>query len=91
MRGEWSEEHIRILREMWLDNRASAEIADRLGRKANSVRQYVAKNRSKLDLPARRRENIHSYKNLSEFDKQWYGKVPLGHWLITKKWSNNNV
>lgn len=24
--------------------------------------------------------------NLKDFEKQWYGVIPCGHWMVTKKW-----
>jgi hypothetical protein len=82
----WPEEDIRILQKMWRDGHSSMAIADKLNRNPSAIRQYVANNRDAIGLMARKRTDVLPYKNISEFDKQWYGTVPFGHWMITKPW-----
>ena len=33
-------------------------------------------------------EDVHTAPrfNLKDFEKQWHGVIPCGHWMITKKW-----
>jgi hypothetical protein len=82
----WDAEEIKVLRKMWKDGHSSMAIGDVLGKKPSSVRQYVKNNREDLGLSPRKRTDVMPYKNVSEFDKQWYGSVPFCHWSITKPW-----
>jgi hypothetical protein len=82
----WSQEDIATLRKMWNEGHSSHAIADAVNRNSSTIRQYVTKNRDWLGLEPRTRYGVLPYKNTSEFDKQWYGSVPFGHWTITKPW-----
>lgn len=81
----WPDEHITILRKMLRDGASSHQIGEVLGRKASSIRKYVNNNKDRLGLilpPKQGRNRV----NQSQFDKEWYGSVPFGHWAITKPW-----
>ena len=79
-RSTWTKEEVNVLIQMRSKNYSRAEIAVALGKKEKTLNNFLAKNASKLGLKMQQREPAIS-------DKEWQGCVPLGHWIITKKWS----
>lgn len=45
----------------------------------NTIRTFVSRNREKLNIERR------GYRG---FDREWYGYVPRGHWMMCKPWGS---
>ena len=84
-RYAWPDEDVKVLRQMLAEGKPSHEIAEVLGRKAPSVRKYVNNNQEKLNLTVPTIRGRGRFDG-TQFDKEWYGVVPFGHWAITKPW-----
>ena len=84
-RPTWSEQDLMTLRRMLADGKTSAEIGEAVGRTDTTVRQFVRNNAEKLELDLPLIQGRCRY-NPKQFDKDWYGSVPFGHWIITKPW-----
>ena len=102
----WTPEETDELVKLYLDYVRVEDIAEIMGKTYCAVKgrlTYLRKNG--VDLPLRdqrvsqnRRRSQESRdgttvyaKRLNEFEKQWYGKVPFGHWAITKPWKKEYV
>ena len=81
----WPDEDITILRKMLAEGKPSHEIGAVLGRKPSAVRRFVNYNKDRLRLVKPMIQGRGRF-NQSQFDKDWYGVVPFGHWSITKPW-----
>lgn len=85
----WTESEIEVLVEKWKDGLTINQIAHELGRNMAQVKTYIYRNREKLNLERRVNyflsETIKS-ETISDFEKEWKGPIPCGHWLITKPW-----
>lgn len=86
----WSDEHIEIMRRMLADGCSSTEIGKAVDRKPSSVRAYIARNKTILDLTlpdikGRTSKGMPRY-DATKFEKEWSGSVPYLHWSITKPW-----
>lgn len=77
------EEHIAIIRKMRREEATLSDIAAAIGRTTSAVSHFIRAHGSKYGIERQRR--LKSGPN-SEFNKQWRGPVPLGHWMITKPW-----
>jgi len=75
----WPSEDIETLRSLKSQGVTIAEIATELGRSKESVKGFCSRFAEVYDIPLERRSN-------SNFDKEWHGSVPFGHWSITKPW-----
>ena len=87
-RESWSEEDLKKLRSMVARGETSVTIAEAVGRTPSTVRQYIRNNAKKLNLVLPKLRG-RGFKNMGDFDRQWYGSVPFGHWTITKAWSKS--
>ena len=86
---QWSDEQVDTCVDMWREGHSSVEIGDSIGKDKSHVRMFIYRNREKYDLEKRNTGRWDSDQKripVSEFDKQWHGSVPLGHWMITKPW-----
>jgi hypothetical protein len=86
---QWSDEQVDTCVDMWRDGYSAVEIANEIGKNQNNVRMFIYRNRKKYDLEKRHNggwDNSRIRIPVSDFEKQWYGSVPLGHWTITKPW-----
>lgn len=86
----WSQEQIDTLVEMSLNGDPHDVIGEAIGKNPSAIRNYLMHNRKQLGIPPRKirvRRNSARSKQGAEFDKEWFGSVPFGHWLITKPWS----
>jgi len=84
-RATWSEQDITTLRRMLADGKTSVEIGEAVNRNPTTVRQFIRNNADKLSLTVPMIKGRYRY-NPKQFDKEWYGSVPYGHWAITKPW-----
>jgi len=91
MCNAWEEIEVETLIRMREEGASVAEIADELGRSCSSVKMYLQRHRDELGLKSKRDERKRPSAGRPEFDKAWYGVVPLGHWSITKPWSKSCV
>ena len=89
-RPTWNEQDLLTLRRMLADKKTSVEIGEAVNRNPTTVRQFIRNNAEKLSLDVPMIQGRYRY-NPKEFDKQWYGCVPFGHWTITKPWSKRKA
>jgi len=97
----WSEEETQELIELYLEGVKLEDLAEQVGKSYCSVKARLTYLRSKgVDLPLRDQKVVQRKRRseedidgtsgyaqrLSDFDKAWYGRVPFGHWMITKPW-----
>jgi len=102
----WTQEQTDELVKLYLDYERVEDIAEIMGKTYCAVKgrlTYLRKNG--VDLPLRdqrvsqnrrrsdesRAGNTVYAKRLNEFEQQWYGRVPFGHWTITKPWKTEHV
>lgn len=85
---KWSPQQVELLKKLWHEGVSSLDIALKLGKSACSVRGYVSRNRKSLGLEKRQdAHNLHLRpRSVQDFERQWIGSVPFGHWMITKPW-----
>lgn len=87
----WTDEENETLVQLYKQNKSNQQIADDMGKTWAAVKSQVSKVQKMFNLPLRDKrlsyEKRRDYvKTESEFDKQWHGVVPCGHWTITKPW-----
>ena len=83
----WNDEDVDTLVKLWHEGVAVKKIADTIGKSHNSTKMYVQRHREALGLNKREFVRVKRAKSqCPKFDRQWYGAVPFGHWLITKPW-----
>ena len=81
----WSKEDVDTLVKLWKEGVSSNKIAAQLNRRRSAITQFLCRNREKLGLE-KRRNAVGGRPKQDPFEIQWAGKVPRGHWLITKPW-----
>lgn len=82
----WDKNEIDVLIEMRNSGESMKEIAKTLGRSHNSVKMYVQRHAEKLGLKPYLDFKARAKSQRPEFDREWYGPVPFGHWALTKPW-----
>ena len=83
----WTDDDVNKLVELWNEGVVVKKIADEIGKTHNSTKMYIQRHRDKLGLAKREFVRVKRAKSQDpEFDRKWYGPVPLGHWMITKPW-----
>ena len=82
----WDQKDIDKLIDLYNSGVPVAKIAEELDRSHSSVKMYVQRHKQALGLIPRInfKEPAKSYR--PQFDREWYGSVPFGHWTITKPW-----
>ena len=77
----WTEPQIAKVRRMRSQGATLQEIAEEVGRSRDSVSSFIKDHAHKygIEVASRTRHN-------GDFDKQWHGVIPCGHWMITKPW-----
>lgn len=85
---QWSPQQVELLKKLWEEGLTSADIGQKVGKNAASVRSYVRRNRKALKLKQRSEaHNLHLQpRGNKDFERLWSGSVPRGHWMITKAW-----
>jgi transposase len=83
VKPKYTETQTKIFVDMWHQGYTANEIADRLGGSLNSIRQFACRYRKKYGLDKRQGGYTPPRK---DFDKQWHGVIPCGHWMIKKPW-----
>ena len=83
----WEQEHIDTLVRMRNSGATVPQIADELERSHSSVKMFISRHGKSLGLRPRIDFKAPAKSYRPEWDKQWQGCVPLGHWTITKQWS----
>ena len=81
----WTPEREERLVELWQQDVTAEAIGIELGVTKRSVQRHVAKYRDRLGLLPRH-GRFQAGRPQKQFDKEWYGSVPYGHWSITKPW-----
>jgi len=104
-RKTWSQEETDELIKLYMDGMKLEDLAEAIGKSYCSTKARLTYLRSKgVDLPLRDqrvcqsrrraeegRDGDSGYeKRMSDFDKAWYGRVPFGHWMITKPWKKHS-
>lgn len=94
--NQWPQEKVDTLIKLYLEEVPLKEMAVRMGISYGATKAMLTALRHRgYDIPlrdqkraqARRRETLKSGKRvMSEFDIQYHGPVPCGHWMITKPW-----
>jgi hypothetical protein len=92
----WTQEKVDELIKLYKEGLTFEEISLKIGISYDSTKaKLTALRKSGVDLPYRdpkvlakkRLETIaKGGKAPSEFDREWHGPVPFGHWMITKPW-----
>lgn len=85
---QYSEQDLATFIEMWGEGCTATEIATKLNKSVNSIRQFASRYREKYNLEKREGGRVAPRHT---FDKQWHGVIPLGHWSITKPWGKKCV
>jgi len=84
---EWTKDDVNTLCRLWHQGASTRYIAEALDTSNASVKMYVQRHRKELGLERRQSRPVKRKRSTRpEFDNQWYGHVPFGHWLITKQW-----
>lgn len=93
---EWSPEDIDELLKLYLDGVPLEDLAAQIGKSYPSTKAKItALRKGGMDIPyrdqkliqARRRKTMASgERKQTAFDREYYGAVPFGHWMITKPW-----
>lgn len=92
---QWPQEQLDKLVELYLEGIPLDELAVKVDKSYAATKAMLSSLRKKgVDLPkrdqkfcqARRRATETGEKKLSEFDKAYHGRIPCGHWSITKPW-----
>lgn len=92
---QWPQEQLDKLVELYLEGITLEDLAVEVGKSYCATKAMLTALRKRgVDLPrrdqklcqARRRATETGEKKLSEFDKAYHGKIPCGHWSITKPW-----
>lgn len=78
---ELPQQTIDIIRKMRRQDATLQEIADAVNLTKHAVGHFVKRHGSTYGIAVRRR-------SAPNFDKQWHGVIPCGHWAITKPWGN---
>jgi len=94
--NQWPQEKVDMLLKLYREELPLKEMAVRMGISYASVKAMLTCLRYRgYDIPlrdpkraqARRRETLLSGNRVvTEFDRQYQGPVPCGHWMITKPW-----
>jgi len=102
----WTQEETEELIKLYIEGVHLEKLAEDMGKSYCSVKARLTYLRKQgVDIPLRdqrvvqrerrskesREGNTVYAKRLSDFEKQWYGRVPRGHWTITKPWKKENV
>ena len=82
----WEQDKIERLVQMRNDGSSVQQIADELGKTRSAVKMFITRHREALGLKPRIDVNAPAKSYRPQWDKEWYGCVPFGHWLITKPW-----
>lgn len=94
--NQWPQEKVDTLLKLYREELPLKEMAVRMGISYASVKAMLTCLRYRgYDIPlrdqkraqARRRQTLLSGERVvTEFDRQYQGPVPCGHWMITKPW-----
>jgi IS30 family transposase len=82
----WKQEDIDTLVELRNSGKSMKYISEVLGKTHNSVKMYVQRHKDELGLKPYIDFKARAKSQNPEFDRQWYGSVPFGHWAMTKPW-----
>lgn len=82
----WSDKDVATLCKLWREGVTTKNIAIAVNRNPETVRQYVYNHKKRLGLIGRSQEETNVYRAETEFDREYRGPVPFGHWAITKPW-----
>ena len=76
---ELPQQTIDIIRKMRSKDATLQEIADAVGMTRHAVAHFCKRHGHTYGIAVRHRSP-------PQFDKQWHGVIPCGHWMITKPW-----
>jgi len=83
----WERDKIERLVEMRNNGSSAQEIADAIGKTRGSVKMFIERHRDALKLRPHINNKAPAKSFRPEWDREWYGSVPFGHWMITKPWN----
>ena len=84
-RSTWTKQDVDTLVKLWKEGVSSNKIAAHLNRRPSAITQFVCRNREKLGLE-HRASTFTIRPRRGDFESQWSGPVPRGHWFITQPW-----
>ena len=79
---ELPQQTIDVIRKMRSRDATLQEIADAVDMTKHAVAHFVKRHGHTYGITVR-------IKSPANFDKQWHGVIPCGHWSITKSWSKS--
>lgn len=82
----WTDEQVQTLVTMWTQGATKRQIANKLDKSVNAIKMYLERHRNELGLKRKCDINQRPKSQRPQFDREWYGAVPFGHWSITKPW-----
>jgi len=82
----WDQADIDTLVELHNSGVSVITIAKELNKSHSSVKMYLQRHKHELGLKPRIDFNAPAKSCRPQWDKEWYGRVPFGHWTITKPW-----
>lgn len=82
----WETEQVETFVQMWNENYYVKDIAEALGKTHESVKMFAQRNKESLGLKPKINFKAPAKSFRPEWDREWYGAVPFGHWTITKPW-----
>lgn len=78
----WPTEDINKLRSLKRQGAPMTDISKELGRSRQAISSFCRRYAETYNIPFDRRKANHK----TDFEREWYGSVPFGHWSITKAW-----
>jgi len=82
----WDQADIHMLVHMRNTGSSVTQIAEELGRSCSSVKMFISRHGEALGLKPRIDFKAPAKSYRPQWDKEWHGCVPFGHWTITKPW-----
>lgn len=79
-------EKIEIIRKMRRNDASLDEISEATGMSRSRIAHFLGRHGSTYGIAVRRRAKK---SERTDFEKAWYGRVPRGHWMITKPWTQS--
>lgn len=86
IKTKWPASDVDTLVTLWNEGMSTQQIAAEMDKSRDSIKMFVQRHKKALGLHPRLNVTGRPKSERPEFDRQWYGAVPCGHWTITKPW-----